>query len=153
MGRREELLRAEAEGWAQLQELLVPQPAGRLEEPGLNAEGWSVRDLLWHVAYWCGDTERAFERMRAGTFDAAGEPDGPAEVDPINDAQFERSRAMSLEEVRSELHRARGGMLERFGELSELTPEADQWLDETGPLHYGTHLPELRTWLEGSPAP
>jgi hypothetical protein len=150
MGRREELLRSEAEGWAELERWLAPARPDRLERPGLNEQGWSVRDLLWHLAFWCADTERAFERMRAGTFDPAGEPDGPAQIDRINDEQLARSRAMRLELVRAELHRARAGMLERFGELTELTPEADQWFDETGPLHYAKHLPEVRAWLAGA---
>jgi hypothetical protein len=147
MGRREELLRAEAEGWEELNELISRADPETLERAGLNAEGWAVRDLMWHVAYWCADTAQAFGRMRDGIFDASAEPDGPAEIDPINDAQLERSRAMALDEVRGDWFRARAAMLERFGELAELTPEADQWFDETGPLHYAKHLPDIRTWL------
>lgn len=147
MGRREELLRAEAEGWEELNMLLASANPERLERPGLNAAGWTVRDLMWHVAYWCSDTARAFEEMRQGAFDAALEPDGPAQVDPINDAELERSRKMTLEEVREGWFGARAAMLERFGELDELTVEADEWFDETGPLHYAKHLPELRAWL------
>lgn len=150
MGRREALLAAEAEGWDELTALLVRAPADRLERADLNAAGWSVRDLLWHLAYWCDDTAKAFERMRAGTFDATAEPEGSAQVDLINDAQFERSRSMAYAEVRGALTTARGSMLERFGELDELTHEADQWFDETGPLHYAKHLPELRAWLEAA---
>ena len=150
MGRREELLRGEAEGWEELNALLSRGDPEYLERPGVNAEGWSVRDLMWHLAYWCADTARAFGNMRDGTFDAAAEPEGPAEVDPINEAQLERSRGMTLDEVRSEWFRARGAMLERFGELTELTPEADLLFDETGPLHYAEHLPALRAWLDAA---
>lgn len=147
MGRREELLRAEAEGWEQMNQLLTATPPEILERSGLNPEGWAVRDLMWHVAFWCADTARAFEEMKDGTFDATLEPEGPAQVDPINDAELERSRRMSLEQVRDGWFEARGAMLERFGELPELTSEADEWFDETGPLHYAKHLPELRVWL------
>jgi hypothetical protein len=147
MGRREELLRAEAEGWEELNMLIAAASPEDLERPGLNDEGWSVRDLMWHVAYWCADTARAFRQMREGTFDAAAEPEGSAQVDPINDAQLERSRSMSLPEVVDGWFGARAQMLERFGELAELTPDADVWFDETGPLHYAEHLPALRVWL------
>jgi hypothetical protein len=41
-------------------------------------------------------------------------------------------------------------MLERFGELPEVTAEADEWLDESGPRHYAEHLPALRAWLTGA---
>ena len=147
MGRREELLRTEAEGWEDLNSLIARANPEALESPGPNAEGWAVRDLMWHVAYWCHDTAQAFGRMRDGIFDAAAEPDGPTQIDPIHDAQLELSRGMALDEVRREWFRARAEMLERFGELAELTPEADQWFDETGPLHYAKHLPDLRTSL------
>jgi hypothetical protein len=147
MGRREELLRAEAEGWEELNLLLAAAPPDRLEDPDLNDAGWSVRDLLWHVAFWCADTARAFERMRAGTFDPAAEPSTVAEFDRINDAELERSRRMRLADVWEAWFASRAAMLERFGELRELTPEADEWLDETGPLHYAKHLPELSAWL------
>jgi len=147
MGRRESLLRAESEGWEQLNAILSRSDPEQLERPGMNAEGWSVRDLMWHVAYWCADTARAFGQMRDGTFDASAEPEGPAEVDPINDAQFQRSRSLSLDAVRDEWFAARAVMLTRFGELAEPTAEADLWFDETGPLHYREHLPALRAWL------
>jgi len=150
MGRREELLRAEAEGWEELNALLARADRQRLERPGMNAEGWTVRDLMWHVAYWCADTARVFGQMRQGTFDATTEPEGSAEVDAINDIQLERSRGMTLDEVEKAWFEARATMLERFGALTELPPEADLWFDETGPLHYAEHLPALRAWL-GAP--
>jgi hypothetical protein len=148
MGRREELLRAEAEGWEELNALLSRAPAAALERPDLNPEGWSVRDLMWHVAFWCADAAGVFERMRAGPFDASVEPGGSQAIDRINDAQLERSRAMTMHDVHVAWFDARGAMLDRFGELEELTADADQWLDETGPLHYAEHLPELLVWLE-----
>lgn len=147
MDRRDDLLRAEAEGWEELAALLARATPERLEEPGLNAEGWSAKDALWHLAYWCADAERALTEMRDGTFDAASEPEGPRQVDAINAAELERSRAMALDEVISELHRARAAMLERFGALPQATAEAQEWLDESGPLHYMEHLPALRVWL------
>jgi hypothetical protein len=150
MDRREELLRAEAEGWEELIALVHRAAPERLERPDLNAEGWSVKDLLWHVAFWCGDAERALGKIRDGTFDAASEPEGPEEVDAINAEQLGRGRARTLQEVRDEMHRARVGMLERFGELPEVTAEADEWLDESGPRHYAEHLPALRAWLTGA---
>jgi hypothetical protein len=150
MDRREDLLRAEAEGWEELVAVLARATPERLEEPGLNAEGWSAKDALWHLAYWCEDAGRALAEIREGTFDPAAEPEGSAEVDAINAAELERSRAMALQEVLAEFHRARDGMLERVGELASLTEDAEEWLDESGPLHYAEHLPALRAWLAGA---
>ena len=68
----------------------------------------------------------------------------------INDRELERSRAMPVDEVRAELHRARAAMLERFGALTELTADADEWFDESGPRHYAGHAPELEAWVRTS---
>jgi hypothetical protein len=116
MGRREELLRVEAERWAAFEAALDAVPADQLDAPGLNAEGWAVRDMMWH------------------------------QVNGMNDREFERSRSMRPDEVRADLHRARSTMLERFGVLDEITADADEWFEESGPLHYAEHLRELRAW-------
>jgi mycothiol maleylpyruvate isomerase-like protein len=146
MGRREELLRAEAERWAAFEAGLDAVPADRLETPGLNAEGWAVRDMMWHVAIWCSDAARALTDIAEGRFDRAHEPYTAEQVNVINDREFERSRSMRADEVRAELHRARAAMLERFGVLDELSADADEWFEESGPLHYAEHLSELRAW-------
>ena len=107
MARREELLRAEAEGWEGFVALLDAVPSDRLEPPGLNAEGWAVRDVMWHVAFWCADAARALREIAGGTYDRAREPYGDAEVNRLNDLELERSREMQVDEVRAELHGAR----------------------------------------------
>ena len=147
MGRREELLRAEAERWAEFVAALDGVPADRLDAPGLNAEGWAVRDVMWHVAFWCSDAARALTDIAEGRFDRAREPYGADEVNRMNDREFERSRSMPPDEVRAEVHRARAAMLERFGLLNEITADADAWFEESGPLHYAEHLRELRAWV------
>jgi hypothetical protein len=148
MGRREELLRAEAERWAAFEAALDAVPAGRLETAGLNAEGWAVRDMMWHVAFWCSDAARALTDIAEGRFDRAHEPYSADQVNSINDREFARSRSMRIEEVRAELHRSRSAMLERFGVLDELTADAEEWFEESGPLHYAEHLRELRSWTD-----
>jgi hypothetical protein len=151
MGRREELLRAEAEGWEAFVAVLDAVPPDRLEAAGLNAEGWAVRDVMWHVAFWCGDAARALREIAEGTFDRVREPYEDAEVNRMNDRELERSRGMQVDEVRAELHRARASMLERFGALTELTADADEWFDESGPRHYTEHASEVEVWVRTNP--
>jgi Mycothiol maleylpyruvate isomerase N-terminal domain len=119
-------------------------PADRLERPGLNAEGWTVRDMTWHVAFWCSEAARALTDIAEGRPERASDSYGAEEVDRMNDREFERSKAMPVGEVRAELHRARSAMLERFGALGEPTADAQEWFEESGPLHYAEHLRELR---------
>ena len=70
MARREELLRAQAEGWEAFIAQLDAVPPDRLDPPGLNAEGWAVRDVMWHVAFWCADAARP-PRDRGGATTAS----------------------------------------------------------------------------------
>jgi Mycothiol maleylpyruvate isomerase N-terminal domain len=147
MGRREELLRAEAERWAVFEAALDAVPADRLETPGLNAEGWAVRDLMWHVAFWCSDAARALTDIAEGRLERAHEPYTADEVDTLNDREFERSRSMLPQGARTGLHEMRAAMLTGFGALDEITDDADEWFEESGPLHYAEHVRELRAWV------
>jgi hypothetical protein len=150
MARREELLRAEAEGWEAFVALADAVPPDLVELPGLNAEGWAVRDVMWHVAFWCADAARALGEIAEGRFDRVREPYADAEVNRLNDRELERSRGMRVDEVRSELHRARAAMLERFGALPGITADADEWFEESGPAHYAEHAPELEAWVRAN---
>ena len=150
MARREELLRAEAEGWEAFVALVDAVPPDLVELPSLNAEGWAVRDVMWHVAFWCADAARALNAIGEGRLDRVREPYGDAEVDRLNDRELERSRGMQVDEVRAELHGARAAMLERFGSLARLTTDADEWFEESGPAHYAEHAPELRAWVRAN---
>jgi hypothetical protein len=152
MGRREELLRAEAERWAAFEAALDAVPADRLESPGVNAEGWAVRDVMWHVAFWCSDAARAMTDIAEGRFERAHEPYTSEEVDDLNDREFQRSRSMRTDEVRARLHEKRAAMLVGFGALDEITADADEWFEESGPLHYAEHLAELRAWARSHEA-
>jgi len=150
MARREELLRAEAEGWEAFVALVDAVPPDLVELPSLNAEGWAVRDVMWHVAFWCADAARALNAIGEGRLDRVREPYGDAEVDRLNDRELERSRGMQVDEVRAELHGARAAMLERFGSLARLTTDADEWFEESGPAHYAEHAPELEAWVRAN---
>jgi hypothetical protein len=147
MARREELLRAEAEGWEEFVALVDAVPPALVERPGMNAEGWAVRDVMWHLAFWCADAARALSAIAEGRLDRVREPYGDAEVNRLNDRELERSRGMRVDDVRAELHRARAAMLEPFGTLAGLTADADEWFEESGPVHYAEHAAELEAWL------
>jgi hypothetical protein len=69
MGRKEELLRIEPERWVAFSELVDRVPADRSEEPTLDPDGWSLKDLLWHMASWDGEAARALEQVRLGTYE------------------------------------------------------------------------------------
>jgi hypothetical protein len=144
MGRREELLRAEEQRWNELHGLTAPLSDEQLEQPGYTPDGWSVKDMMWHIACWSADCVRAFDQMRAGTFTGVTIEED-AEV--VNRRWFEQSRGLDVETVKAEWHASRTMMVERFASVDPLTPDADEWFDETGPLHYAKHLTDLRPWV------
>jgi hypothetical protein len=114
----------------------------------VTPEGWAVRDVLWHVAAWSRDTARVLREMRDGTWDGTDPSLEPGWTDRVNAEWFARSRSMPVGAVRVEWLAARRGLLEAFAELEELTAEADEWFEETGPTHYAKHVEDLEAWLE-----
>jgi len=148
VGRREALLRREAEGWSRLERGTAGLTDDELTRPGYTAEGWAIRDLWWHLAAWCDDTTRVLGEMREGTWDGDDPSTQPGWTDRVNDEWFERSRSMRLGEVRDALLESRRRHLEAFGLLDEVTAAAEEWFEETGPLHYEKHVADLEAWRE-----
>lgn len=145
MDRREALLRAEERGWREMNELIAGLPDEELERPELTPEGWSVKDLMWHVACWSADCVRALERMRAGTFTGRTFEE---DVEAVNRRLLEECRRLDLATVRAAWHASRTVMVERFAALEPPTPDAEEWFDESGPLHYAKHLADLRAFVQ-----
>ena len=144
------LLAEEDAGWRELHATFDTVPAERFEEPGVNAEGWSPKDLMFHVGAWCAECGVQLERIAMGTFDAS---DGLADrtVDEMNRAWLETSRTLDPPTVLAEFHAARARMMQAWQALDQVTADAWEWFEESGPLHYAEHLRELRGWLEGRP--
>jgi hypothetical protein len=137
----EALLDAEESAWMALGAELERFTDEDLERPGLTPDGWSVRDALFHIGAWAADCGLQLERMRMGTWERPDE-----DVERRNREWFELSRTMDLPTVRVELIAARTRMVAEFGSLPEVTPEAVEWFEESGALHYTAHLADLRTW-------
>lgn len=146
MDRRAELVRDEELAWDEFCELVNGFTPDQMLEPGVTPEGWSVKDLVFHVGCWLADCAMHLERMRLGTFT---EPDiDDAETDRINREWFERARDLDLPTVRCELAAGRTRMLQEFGWLDVPTASAIEWFEESGPLHYREHAADLRAWKE-----
>jgi hypothetical protein len=141
------LMREEAAAWKALVDVLDRVPADRFEEPGVTPEGWSPKDVMFHVAGWLDDCAVVLDRIGDGTFDRDAEPDDRATIDGINRRWYERSRSMSAEEVRGEFARSRDRAVRAFGRLREVSPDAWEWFEESGPLHYGAHARDVEAWL------
>ena len=99
------------------------------------------------MAVWCDHTARVLAEIRAGTWDGHDPSTEPGWTDRVNREAFEASRPMDLDLVRASWAERRRSMLAAFGALDEVTPDADEWFDESGPSHYAEHLPGLEAWV------
>ena len=146
MDRREELMRAEDEGWHRMQALWSRLSPEQMEEPGMIAEGWSVKDLLWHIGAWWAEAGRMLERMRAGTYVAEDDTDWG--TDEKNARFLAEGRKVDLATVKAELFSARSRALQDLTSLPEITPAAEEWFGESGTQHYSDHDSELEAWVD-----
>jgi hypothetical protein len=139
--RKQELVRRDDEGWAELHELVHQLSDEQLVRDGYY-DDWSVKDMLAHIASWYARTADVFEQMRMGTF-----RDEALDIEGLNRAWYETWRDQDIRIVRSELQAARSRTLEEWSRLQEITPQADEWFRETSYEHYEEHLPRLREWV------
>jgi hypothetical protein len=146
MGPREDLLRRESEGWETIDRVLAGLGQDELTRPGLTEDGWSVKDLLGHLAFWCEEAARVLVEIPDGSRDGADAGLEPGQIDAMNREAVDRMRAADLGAVRTAWHEGRSRMLGAFGALAVVSPEAAEWFDESGPAHYAEHLPELERW-------
>ncbi|MCI4355347.1 MAG: maleylpyruvate isomerase N-terminal domain-containing protein, partial [Thermoplasmata archaeon] len=127
-------------GWLRLHALFAAIPQERYEEPSLTPEGWSAKDVMFHVGAWLAECAQVLERIRGGTFD-------PVEPEPSTEERnriwFEISRRMEPNDVRAVFEGARHKTRGCFARLPSMTPDAWAWFEESGPLHYASHASDL----------
>ncbi|HZD80330.1 MAG TPA: maleylpyruvate isomerase N-terminal domain-containing protein [Actinomycetota bacterium] len=139
---RDALVREEEEGWAELRAQVDLLDAAQLQEPGLNEDGWSVNDLLWHLGCWWAEAATQLERVRLGTYEEHDVPE-----DDMNARFLEEGRRQDPSEVLALLLAARSRARQELAALDELAPAAHEWFEESGSLHYREHLGDLRRWV------
>jgi uncharacterized damage-inducible protein DinB len=136
----DDLVAREARAYAAFEEAVATVPAERRREPTLP-DGWSMSDVLWHVAYWWLDSERSFREIRAGTY---VEEDWTAEqTDATNARVLAESRSMSTADVEAGVTDARARMLEAFAPVAG-DPIADELFEYETIEHYEEHFPAVR---------
>jgi hypothetical protein len=115
-----------------------------LEEPSVTDEGWSAKDVMFHVGAWLAEAARQLERIREGTYAV-----DDTTVDERTRAWFALSRTLDIPTVRAELESSRLMAHDALAALPEVTPEAREWFEESAQLHYAEHLSDLVRWLDG----
>jgi mycothiol maleylpyruvate isomerase-like protein len=136
------MMAAEDAGWDELHTLINTLSPEKAEQPGYFPEGWSAKDLLAHIGSWLAEAGVVLQRIRVGTF----KPE-EIDIDSMNRTFLETMKDVPLQTVRAQASAARARMLLAWGELPELTPEAEFWIRKAGAEHYTEHLPRLREWV------
>ncbi|MGZ8581362.1 MAG: maleylpyruvate isomerase N-terminal domain-containing protein [Actinomycetota bacterium] len=139
------LLREEEVAWRVLGHHFGRVGEDRFEEPTLTLEGWSPKDAMFHIAGWMDDCAVQLGRISAGTFDPTEET--REAIERQNQAWFEISRTTGPADAHSGFAASHRRMVQAFGALDEATPEAVEWFEESGALHYETHVEALRVFL------
>lgn len=140
---REDLLELERDRWTMLQQLLGEVPTSRTDEPTLTPEGWSVRDLVWHLACWNDVVATELESMRAGTFDERF--DWNTEE---NNARFLVSgRSVTYPDALAALQTSRERVVRAMAQLEHVSARALELFSEPAYQHADDHVPEVRRFL------
>jgi hypothetical protein len=137
------LLVEEERGWLALTEAFGDVPPDRFDEPSVTDEGWSPKDVMYHVAAWSEEAAKVLGRIAAGTH-RESDPDTQA----LNDRWFEEGRGVEDDVVRIRFAKGRVAMRQVFSTFAEVNATAWEWFEESGPRHYAEHLPDLRSFLE-----
>jgi hypothetical protein len=140
---RRVVLDEEERGWTELTAAFGAIPPDRFEEQTLTDQGWSPKDVMYHVAAWAEEAATVLGRIAAGTH-----RERPLDVDRLNDEWFAVSREMDPDVVRLRVAKARTSMREAFIRLDEVDATALEWFEESAARHYQEHLEGLRTFSE-----
>ncbi len=139
------LLAEEERRWLELTEVFGDVPPEHFDEPSVSHEGWSPKDVMYHVAAWAEEASTVLGRIAAGTH-RESDPDTQA----LNEKWFEEGRGLEEDIVRIRFAKGRVAMRQAFSRLADVDANAWEWFEESGPLHYEEHLPDLRAFLERS---
>jgi uncharacterized damage-inducible protein DinB len=135
---RAEQATREGAAWAEFEKILGKVPRERWEEPEV-LPGWSVKELLWHMAGWLQKCSRRLEEMRTGERAA---PTGQT-VDERNDELAAESRLMTVDAVYDGLLTARERVRRAWDQLAEIDEAAIQELADETYEHYDEHRADL----------
>ena len=142
----ERLLKEEEEAWRDLLGVFEAVPDNRFDEPGVTPEGWSPKDVMFHIGAWLAECSAVLDRIAVGE-GVADKEDDDASTDAKNATWFNMSRELDVSSVKTGFASAREDACRRFADLPEITSEAWGWFDESGPRHYAEHGADLRAWL------
>ncbi len=123
-----------------------------LEQPGV-VEGWSIKDLLGHIAFWAQRAAHNLQAIAAGRVDDIVALESEKAVDEWNEREWRRRKERPLSDVREEWLDSFQGVMQALAALpSERLEEklkgytALKLFAEDTYEHYKEHLAQLTAW-------
>lgn len=138
---------AEQKGWQEIEGLVARITPEQASVVGYMP-GWSVKDLLAHLAGWFAEAGMELER----TEPSSGDSD--LSIDEKNEIFVEANRDQPLPVVLGEAVTARNRMLRNLRSLGRIPQGAEEAVHKAGPDHYLEHAARLQQWvseLHGNP--
>ena len=138
--------------WSAVGAALEGLKEAQMLEPGV-VEGWSVKDLLGHMAFWAQEAAKNSELVTAGRERQIRRPSDPNVTDRWNAREQRRRAGRSLAEVRREAEEAHRRALLVLADLPEEKLELN--LDGGTFLelyavdtydHYREHIDHILAW-------
>jgi hypothetical protein len=137
---RDELLQREDDAWRRLEDAFAAVPEDRRDTPGV-VPGWSVKDMVWHCAYWAGYAGDVLDRI------GRGEPEPPdQDWDAVNAAVAEDGRALSWDQIIVEAAKGRERARAALSALPDATDTAAGEFSGETFEHYDEHAAEISTF-------
>ena len=145
---RAELLAREKEDWNELISTWQNLPEAALTMPGACGSGWSVKDVMNHVAAWQEAALRLIPELLKGKKATLGHG-----TTTFNALQWEGDKDKSLAATQRRLNKSRREVLALIQKIPEkvlVAPETrvNWWIKYTTYAHYGEHIYELTQFRE-----
>ena len=148
MATREELGAAEYDAWQAFMDVVSRVPEDRRDEPTV-VPGWSVKDIVWHNAYWALFGAEEITRQSGGAFVDPFSAHDDAHWDGVNAEQVLAGRVLSWDEVLAQADQKRTRAHELWSALGEVSDQAATFFAEESSIHYDEHREEIERFLEG----
>ena len=133
----------EDEAWTAFRAAVDRLTREELERRGANADGWSMKDVLWHIAHWWSDLAGMLEEaIASGTFQEPPEDDEATNTE--NAEVLQASRRMPLDDVERGVKAARERLLAAWSQVPEVDEPLERWFVWETIEHYEEHLEDAR---------
>ena len=140
---RAEFLAREKEVWDELTATWRNLPDEALTQPGACGPGWSVKDVMNHIAAWLEAATCVIPELRQGRRATAGHG-----TDKFNAIHHAEDKDRSLAASKRRLNRARRELLALIAaipdaQLLDVNGRIGWWVKYSAYGHYGEHIYEL----------